>query len=190
MYKKSIIKIISVVCALCIALYVIFTLYSNSEKGYYINSLGEKVKLCNEFSLLDITNICSDTKDFSVITEYVTLSGLPEGENVVRWEIGRGQELSDITSNVGNINYEYKGNIAYITIPKGYVDIQLVMYIKTTDLSKSLNNIMNYNKDYIIANDFGYSVILPDGTVEELPRRLSEDEKITLKEYFVWLKGL
>ena len=30
---------------------------------------------------------------------------------------------------------------------------------------------MNYNKDYIIANDFGYTVFLPDGTLEEFTRR-------------------
>lgn len=188
--RNNIFKLISIFVALGVVVFMIFTVFKKENTEYYINSSGEKVMLCSKFSLLDITNICYDTKDFSVITEYVSISGLPEGNNTVRWEVGKGQELSNIDSNKGKVDYDYIDDVAYIEIQEGCKDIQLVLYIKTNNLSKSLNSIINMNKDYYIANNFGYTVILPDGTLEELPRRLCEDDKITLKDYFVWLKGL
>lgn len=182
-------RVVSVLLVLGLLAFVMYVAL-RQDKGYYINANGDKVGLCKEFSLIDITNICYDTKDFSVISQYVTLSGLPEGDNVIEWEIGSNQELSSVDSNMGTLEYDYIDDVAYIKVDDGIKDIQLVFYIKTTDLQKSLNQVINLNKDAIIANDFGYAVILPDGTIEELPKRLSEGNKVTLKEYFVWVNEL
>lgn len=183
-------KVLIIVVIMLIAGAVAYFLLSHLEKdtsletGVYADAQGIEYDVYQDLTIRDFTSVCTETVDFFVVTEYISVSNIPSEGCYFAWEIGDGDEISYVDSNKGILDYVLDNNNVLIKLDGSESDIQIVMYIKTLDLNKTLNNIPLSNEKVKVVRDFGYTVVLPDGSKEVFAKNEVEDAYITLKEYF------
>lgn len=188
--KGKLPKVLIIVLIMLIVGAVTYFLASHLEKdtslesGVYSDTQGIEYNIYQDLTLRDFTSVCTETKDFFVVTEYISVSNIPNGGCYFAWEIGEGDEVSYVDSNKGLLDYISDNNNVLISLDGSESDMQLVVYVKTQDLDKTLNNIPISNEKIKIVKDFGYTVVLPDGSKEEFDKNDAEDTYITLKDYF------
>lgn len=183
-------KVLIIVVIMLIAGAVAYFLLSHLEKdtsletGVYADAQGIEYDVYQDLTIRDFTSVCTETVDFFVVTEYISVSNIPSEWCYFAWEIGEGDEISYVDSNKGILDYVLDNNNVLIKLDGSESDMQIVMYIKTLDLNKTLNNIPLSNEKVKVVRDFGYTVVLPDGSKEVFAKNKVEDTYITLKEYF------
>lgn len=180
--SKRILSVMAVLAVLACLMIVAFG-ENSKEIPNGIKTPHGIMEVEKDLALISMHTVCTALQEFEVAEVHVTISSVPsEGCNVY-WETPNDAELSAITSNKGDLNYieasDGKGAVVPIT---GDGDIILVFYYKTTKLENTLTSIINTNKGYNVAMNFGYFVDLPDGSRVEFEPYTGE-EYTTFDEY-------
>lgn len=154
------------------------------ESGIYTDSEGNEYRVNQDLSIRELFCKVTKVKDFDVVTEYISVSNIPEEGCWFPWELGDEEEIVEVDSTHGLLDYAYyKGNVL-IHLDGSVADTQLVLYVKTDNFEKVLNQIPTSNEKLKVAKDFYYSVVLSDGSRVEFEKSDDESNTLTLKEYF------
>lgn len=154
------------------------------ESGIYTDSKGNEYRVYQDLSIRDISCRVTEVKDFDVVTEYISVSNIPEEGCWFAWELGDDEEVSEVDSTHGFLDYVYYNGNVLIYLDGSVADTQLVLYVKTDDFEKVLNQIPTSNEKLKVAKDFYYSVVLFDGSKVEFEKNDDESNTLTLKDYF------
>lgn len=158
------------------------------ETGTYRGENGTDYEVYQDLVLRDIVVECHDTKECTVLTEYIYLSGIPKNGCSFAWELCEGDEISYVDSNKGLLDYSTDRNYVITNFDGSDSELQLVLYIKSADLDKSLNSIFVSNENIKVMYGFDVQVFLPDGNKKSTNKNLVEEDYITLKDYFSSVK--
>lgn len=154
------------------------------ESGIYTDAEGNEYRVNQDLSIRELLCKVSEVKDFDVVTEYISVSNIPEEGCWFSWELGDDEEVVEVDSTHGLLDYAYYEGNVLIHLDGSVADTQLVLYVKTDDFEKVLNQIPTSNEKLKVAKDFYYSVVLSDESRVEFEKSDDESNTLTFKEYF------
>lgn len=154
------------------------------ESGIYTDFEGNEYRVNQDLSIRELSCRVTEVKDFDVVTEYISVSNIPEEGCWFPWELGDEEGIVEVDSTHGLLDYVYYSGNVLIRLDGSVADTQLVLYVKTDDFEKVLNHIPTSNEKLKVAKDFYYSVVLSDGSMVEFEKSDDESNTLTLKEYF------
>lgn len=154
------------------------------ESGIYTDAGGNEYNVYQELSIRELSVRVTEVKDFDVVTEYISVSNIPSDGCWFAWELGENEEVAEVDSTHGLLDYVYYQGNVLIKLDGSVADTQLVVYVKTDDFQCTLNKIPTSNEKLTVAKDFYYSVVLPDESRVEFDKSEDESNTLTLKDYF------
>ena len=184
--KRKVVWVVSIIVIIISVVVIGGYLYRNN----YIKPLSDKIvggdgtvhTINTDCKLINMSSVCDSNSEFSIITEYVQVTGAGEEGGDFYWEVPTSAEVVSVDSNRGKIESEVLDEGILVTL-EGGGDTQLVIYMKSYDLEKSLTEILKLNQSVEVVYGFNYVVVLPDTSTVGFGTYTGEGN-IILNKYF------